>query len=468
MRPLLRKSAVLYPYLAGAYFVFEGFASVAGYVPLIELFLPLVITLFFVFCLSFLVRFIVKDEAKAGLISLVILIPLLFYSKILNAVTDSFLGLGRTRYVVVILAVIVFILIWFLLKAKKDLSQLNVYLNALGAAYCLYGLILLGSSIKPYDNSLEIAILEQKKHPPQMSAAAPRQDMPDIYYIILDMYPSSDALKEYFQFDNGDFISSLKSRGFYVAQKSLAFSFNTMQSIASALNMTTDARLLDEPEEVTARIIKMSIVPEIFRSQAYEFVNLSFFDLGDSPRFYGAFTVGEESRGNFHGLFLRTAVLDVAANFEANNLYKVNLDIFARLKKIAGARRKSPRFIYAHVMMPHIPYCFDRNGNLISRLERKTESDKAAFLEQLIFTNKITLETVDGILKSSKVEPVIIIQGDHGFRQIEGADARPILNAYYLPGKGQESLDQAIIPANTFRLLFNLYFNGHYELLKDE
>ncbi|NOR89466.1 MAG: hypothetical protein GQ524_04345, partial [Anaerolineales bacterium] len=46
-------------------------------------------------------------------------------------------------------------------------------------------------------------------------------------------------------------------------------------------------------------------------------------------------------------------------------------------------------------------------------------------------------------------------------------ERQAILNAYYLPGKGPDELYPAITPVNSFRLIFNAYFEGEYEMLED-
>ena len=43
-----------------------------------------------------------------------------------------------------------------------------------------------------------------------------------------------------------------------------------------------------------------------------------------------------------------------------------------------------------------------------------------------------------------------------------------IFNAYYLPGGGNEKLYPEISPVNTFRIVFNHYFDTNFEILKDE
>lgn len=42
-----------------------------------------------------------------------------------------------------------------------------------------------------------------------------------------------------------------------------------------------------------------------------------------------------------------------------------------------------------------------------------------------------------------------------------------ILNAYYLPYGGDKTLYDSITPVNTFKIIFNTYFNTNLELVKD-
>src|SRR6266849_1590823 len=43
-----------------------------------------------------------------------------------------------------------------------------------------------------------------------------------------------------------------------------------------------------------------------------------------------------------------------------------------------------------------------------------------------------------------------------------------ILNAYYLPGGGSSALYDTITPANSFRVVFNYYFQAGLPLLEDK
>ena len=62
------------------------------------------------------------------------------------------------------------------------------------------------------------------------------QELPDIYYIILDEYSRDDILKSDFDFDNRYFLEQLRGKGFYIADCSLSNYGTTAFSLASSLN----------------------------------------------------------------------------------------------------------------------------------------------------------------------------------------------------------------------------------------
>ena len=88
---------------------------------------------------------------------------------------------------------------------------------------------------------------------------------------------------------------------------------------------------------------------------------------------------------------------------------------------------------------------------------------KILYPNQVAFANKKLVEFIDKLLSKSKIQPIIIIQGDHGYEPSTGLtpdekDHRRvfgILNAYYLPKNGRQKLHESITPVNTFRLIFD-------------
>ena len=86
------------------------------------------------------------------------------------------------------------------------------------------------------------------------------------------------------------------------------------------------------------------------------------------------------------------------------------------------------------------------------------------------------MQVVDGLLADPENSPVIIIQADHGYGfddtsklSKENLEQRmSILSAYYLPGIEENLSDDVITPVNTFRIIFNSYFNADYDLLENK
>ncbi|HOE02018.1 MAG TPA: hypothetical protein PKK24_02530, partial [Anaerolineaceae bacterium] len=86
-----------------------------------------------------------------------------------------------------------------------------------------------------------------------------------------------------------------------------------------------------------------------------------------------------------------------------------------------------------------------------------------------MYLHKRIIGVVDEILAQSEQPPVIIIQGDHGIPRLKSENAKfQILNAYFLPGVTDHGLYPTISPVNSFRIVFNNYFNSDYELLPDK
>jgi hypothetical protein len=147
---------------------------------------------------------------------------------------------------------------------------------------------------------------------------------------------------------------------------------------------------------------------------------------------------------------------------------------FDRLPEVAAV--EGPKFVFAHIISPHPPYVFDRMGNPVEPNHPFSLSVEShtGYVEQIQFVNQKALEMIDGILANSKSPPIIIIQGDHGPGTLIDPNSVEktclyerfsILNAYYLPEVEDEAVPMDLSPVNSFRFIFNTYFNGQYELL---
>jgi hypothetical protein len=163
-----------------------------------------------------------------------------------------------------------------------------------------------------------------------------------------------------------------------------------------------------------------------------------------------------------------------------NNTYNGNpyayhieteLSLLNELPKVPNI--DGPKFVFAHLVLTHGPYVFLPNGSITNdprffgdELNPITpEYDRLGYLNQIQFTNNQILAIVSEIIKISKIPPIIIIQGDHGF---QGDNRSENLNAYYVNDATKKSLYPTITPVNSFRLIFDHYFNTNYGLLPDK
>ena len=144
-----------------------------------------------------------------------------------------------------------------------------------------------------------------------------------------------------------------------------------------------------------------------------------------------------------------------------------------------------PKFVFDHIVAPHPPFVFDRTGNPVDpdypysfidpyKQRGDISESRNGYLDQLMFINQEILTTVDGILANSNIPPIIILQADHGpgffldNNSIENSclyERFSILNAYYLPGVERNSVPMDLSPVNSFRFIFNQYFQTKLEIL---
>jgi hypothetical protein len=181
----------------------------------------------------------------------------------------------------------------------------------------------------------------------------------------------------------------------------------------------------------------------------------------------------------FETLFLQTTLLGEAQKlgwFNADQIMAQNFRdrhnlVFNSMDDVVD--RTGPKFVYVHLILPHPPFVFGADGEYTDPADFWNENkvyprDKFAigYKNQVTYLNKKLLEMIDTILAGSETPPIIILQGDHGPWVQPNPQHFFILNAYHLPGHNDE-LYPTISPVNSFRIVFNDYFGGEYELLDD-
>ncbi len=139
-----------------------------------------------------------------------------------------------------------------------------------------------------------------------------------------------------------------------------------------------------------------------------------------------------------------------------------------------------PIFAFAHILKPHDPYVFTRDCETLER--GRQDDDAAAYVEQLECVNRMLLATVQRILRSSDIPPVIILQGDYGTKLLgatgyASAEAVPpaaarervgAFGAYYLPDGGAASFGDTVTVVNVMGNVLRYYFGARLPRAGDE
>ena len=326
--------------------------------------------------------------------------------------------------------------------------------------------------------------------------AAPRRD---VYWLVFDRYGSDRSFELQFGVRN-DLTPWLRERGFTVLENSHANYVATGLSMATTLNMAHLEELTGLRNSsssswapVYARLQGSRVVKQ-FQALGYRYLHLGSWwnptrtdEAAD--RNYNADGVSDFSavlmEQSAWPVVVETLDLEEEPPSESVKHLKHNsyaLDVLDRLPAEDG-----PKFVLAHVLLPHPPYVFDRDGRYIPVDEAATLSTADGWQRQLEYTNARLRTFLEGLLALPPDEqPIIVLQADEGpWTDRYGADkvgydwdtATPeeleikfgIMNAWYVPG-GTDALglDPAQTAINTFPILFGRYFGlDGYDLLPD-
>src|ERR1035437_2534608 len=204
LKVIFRDKLTLYPIFTGILFLVNELRNNAIFYTLQESVSLILIILAFVFVADLLSRKLIKDKTKAALIATLFIIINLFYQDIFLAITRqrllvSFDNLTNVKHseVVIIPIVLVTWLIFtfFILRTKRILAGINLYLNILIIIFVLVEIVQWAIIPVP-----QIQLADNKPFPVNVKLLP--EQKPDIYYIILDSYTSSESLKKYWKYDN--------------------------------------------------------------------------------------------------------------------------------------------------------------------------------------------------------------------------------------------------------------------------
>lgn len=317
--------------------------------------------------------------------------------------------------------------------------------------------------------------------PPRTEVAAQDASHPDIYYIILDGYARGDVLTKYYGFDNAPFLDGLRDRGFYVADRSCTNYPGTAFSLPSSLNMLYHSPLDRRGGlKPLAEMVRTNEAGLRLKQRGYKLVHFNTRFIATAVSDIADVSLGEQT---FLPPGSRMMLLHIIDHGLSRFINGGERAIWAAQHRRALAelsdvpRLPGPKFTFLHLIAPHPPLVFTREGRTDWNLD---QNDRASYTGQLEYLNHEITKAVDSILANSSTPPVIIIQSDHGAgfcrdKRESGEPVAdqyvqervPILNAYLVPAAMRDKLYPTISPVNSFRLLLTECFGFDYPLLPD-
>jgi hypothetical protein len=441
-----------------------------------------------------------KDWIKAGVFASIFILSLTAYGQVYNSLETSptfQATLGRHRYLLPVWIALTGLIAWLAYRNREKLKLANGFLNIVSIAL----VVMPGLSLLNYARLSYMYAHRNIESVDEISTTAGTSTTthPDVYYIILDMYGRDDVLLERFDYDNSVFLTQLEDLGFYVARCSVTNYNMTELSIASSFNMNYLDQLGDQyvagntDRSGLPSLIHQSAVRKIFEQMGYKIVNFetgfTFTEMRDadyfltpSPSQYAKNRKGIEVNP-FESMLLKSTAFVLVTDAQAKWTTPVKDALDTRRAHIVrqtfvlntlpklSENQTEPKFVYAHILIPHPPFVFSKNGISLTFPGNDGATEKGptakdyrvGYRNQLDYINAKIIPILDQIIRNSKTPPIIILQGDHGVDPKRSFN----LNAYYFPGQAKADLYPTISPVNTFRLVFDDYFGGTYPLLTD-
>lgn len=389
-------------------------------------------------------------------------------------------------------------MIWWLGRRPALLDRTERFLTLTSAM--LVGWFVLSIGVAEYRSARavrESTLVRRLAEPIPVRPGARVGPSRDIYLIVLDEYANAEVTGGLFGFDNRVFLDSLRQLGFLVPAVHSNY-LHTFLSLPSLLNASHVAPLSGElgsrslDRTVPDYLVEHNRTVPFLKSRGYRFVlfpSLGWEATQDHPLAdlevdvsHGLDPAREVSRSGLRQVLNKTSLLkfvDWGGPRLVRDHVTRTFDAIDEIPKIPG-----PVIALAHVMSPHGPYVFDRNCRPAARSASggRLKHEAASYVEQIQCLNRMLLDLVTTLLRTSDLPPVILLQGDHGSKtlrfdkagaaeKISRAAARERLGAfgaYYLPDRGSEVFGDSVTIVNVMGNVLRFYLGAALPLEPDD
>jgi hypothetical protein len=396
-----------------------------------------------------------------------------------------------TRYSIVLptlTAGLVFIFL-YLRKSKTSFSRFSKYLATLllavaGIEIAFLAINLVHKPTTDYGDKNHNLI--------QNTVVPPQATKPNIFWIVLDAYSSSETLKSKWHFNN-PLDTQLQKKRFFVHRSAISPYNYTHFSLSSTLDMQylcclkNGSRVDFRDMAIGSKTLFDNNTITFLKANGYDFYNYSVFDMKDhAAKPYIKFKLDRSLLITYTTLSsaIERDIWWNVRNFISGDLNGVHQTAKHDLKRSAdrqcimirqseklieeSVKHVRPSMYMFHYMITHDPFVFNADGSFY---EKARFNSRDGYLSSIQYANKVVNDITDLILSTNKDKNfVIIIQSDHGFRYGEDEpefekESCKIFYAVYCSDGIYNEWKSNTSSINTFRLVFNKYFRTAYPML---
>ena len=491
---------IIHPILFSIFPVIFIFSENIHLLPITEIFLPLVIIVGITVLVLFLTKNKIEYRNKVALIISLIIILFFTYGyfyDIINAAQLENSEISRHRYLLMPYFGLGIVGVIFFIKSNRLFNNATTITNGIAISIIVvisiniatdvsygnfFGSPELGNNEKflgvGAQDPLEELVVDHDSNQDLRTESKKIQNIkPDIYYIIPDEYPSNYALKQFFGFDNIEFLTFLETNDFHVVNNSFSNYPSTIQSLTSSLNMeyldtiTEGVDADSKNYHLLNELLSDNLVMKKLSSQGYDVVNIGSL-WGPNGEFKNIKSnlceFKEVNRDSLSRQLIEKTVISYFYERYFEQLRRDQIICTYNEIELLSEEQNKPKFIFVHILSPHSPYIFGPNGEHTipgDSINSSSWNERNAHVNQVKFVNKNLIELIPKLLDSEN-KPIIILQGDTGSGyEIDWkspSDAVIIermanLNAIYFPNSDYNKIHD-LTPVNTFRIIFNEYF----------
>jgi hypothetical protein len=474
----------MHPLLLAAYAVLFLYASNLTEADLGQVLPVLAIVLGIVGALLIAGSLVLRDALRAGVL-LTAGVAVFFGYRHVAILTNGLPIEGRPIQLVwLALGLGALLLAW---RGGRPLRIATRALNALGLALVIVALV----TIVPHE-------VEQVGRGAHVGAPMPSlrphvgADGRDIWFLVFDRYGSAESLQLNYGIED-DLTPWLADRGFHVTPDARANYPRTGLSIASVLHLDYLDTL---PAGQTATLsLRDHAVGRFLTDRGYRYIHIGsqYGPTRTSLRATVSRVASQES--DFAAALVDSSL---AAEFierwdgiRPDRMRQVEWSRFALGALDAARTEPGPKFVFAHLLLPHPPYVFDADGSVVPDDVAAGRSTAEGYGAQLTYLNARIKQFVESLLAVPEDQrPIIVLAADEGPYPpryegdplVMGGDPDfdwssatleelrikfGILHAMYLPDVAEEDIPNSMTAVNTFRFLFNQYFEADFPLLPD-